>query len=218
MNEDITIHNENEYWRAVYKNQIKFVSKKDSTIIPWEIKTFDPNLKEILDYYKLDTGKLLEIGCGRGDDCKYLADRGFDVTGIDVSPDVIQIAKNNSPNVKFIEGDFFTEVFDSQFDIIIDRGFLHNYNNRLFEIFEICSNIIKPGGKFIVISGNVNQPSIDSCTPPPISIGQIEYHSFTWFKMLYAKEIIFYTDENYLDCLGYMFVLEKINTDVPYNR
>ena len=209
MNEDIIIHNENEYWKAVYKKQIKFVSKKDPTIIPWEIKTFDPNLKEILDYYKLDTGKLLELGCGRGDDCKYLADRGFDVTGIDVSPDVIQTAKNNSANVEFIEGDFFTEVFDTQFDVIVDRGFLHNYENRLFEIFEICSNTLRQGGKLIVISGNVNQPLIDSCTPPPISIGQIEYHSFTWFKMLYAKEIIFYTDENYLDCLGYIFVLEK---------
>ena len=209
MNEDIIIHNENEYWKAVYKKQIKFVSKKDPTIIPWEIKTFDPNLKEILDYYKLDTGTLLELGCGRGDDCKYLSSRGFDVTGIDVSPDVIEIAKNNSSNVKFIEGDFFTEVFDTDFDVIVDRGFLHNYENKLFEIFEICSNVMRPGGKFVIISGNANQPSIDSCTPPPMNVGQIEYHSFPWFKMLYAKEITFYTDENYLNCLGYIFLLEK---------
>jgi SAM-dependent methyltransferase len=209
MNEDIIIHNENEYWKAVYKKQIKFVSKKDPTIIPWEIKTFDPNLKEILDYYKLDTGTLLELGCGRGDDCKYLSSRGFDVTGIDVSPDVIEIAKNNSSNVKFIEGDFFTEVFDTDFDVIVDRGFLHNYENKLFEIFEICSNVMRPGGKFVIISGNANQPPIDSCTPPPMNVGQIEYYSFPWFKMMYAKEITFYTDENYLNCLGYIFLLEK---------
>jgi hypothetical protein len=104
---------------------------------------------------------------------------------------------------------FFTEVFDTDFDVIVDRGFLHNYENKLFEIFEICSNVMRPGGKFVIISGNANQPPIDSCTPPPMNVGQIEYYSFPWFKMLYAKEITFYTDENYLNCLGYIFLLEK---------
>lgn len=211
---------ENQYWKDVYKNKVKFASKKDGTVIPWEINTVDPNLKDFLEHSNLNTGNLLELGCGSGYDSAYLSDYGFNVTGIDVSEDVIELSKKIHINskVNFITADFFQDTLDKQFDIIYDRGFLHNYKNRLEEIFEKLNTLLKKTGKLIIITGSPCQPIIESCMPPPIFLGEIEYYSSKYFKITMAKEIPFITNNNYENCLGYMFILEKINTDILYNR
>jgi len=211
---------DNTYWKNVYRGKVKFASKNNSDVIPWEIKTVDPNLKQFLDSIDLNTGELLELGSGSGYDSVYLADHGFDVTAIDVSEDVIELSKKIHVNskVNFIAADFFQDSTDKKFDVIYDRGFLHNYKNRLQEIFEKLNTLLTDNGKIIIITGSPCQPIIDSCMPPPIFLGEIEYYSSKFFKIVLAKEIPFITDIDFENCLGYMFVLEKINPNIRYNR
>jgi 2-polyprenyl-3-methyl-5-hydroxy-6-metoxy-1,4-benzoquinol methylase len=211
---------DNTYWKNVYRGKVKFASKNNSEVIPWEIKTVDPNLKQFLDSIDLNTGKLLELGSGSGYDSVYLADHGFDVTAIDVSEDVIELSKKIHVNskVNFIAVDFFQDSTDKKFDVIYDRGFLHNYKNRLQEIFEKLNALLTDNGKLIIITGSPCQPIIESCMPPPIFLGEIEYYSSNFFKIVLAKEVPFITDTNFENCLGYMFVLEKINPNIKYNR
>ncbi len=47
--------------------------------------------------------KLLEIGCGPGNITKYLLDKrgDFDILGIDIAPNMIELAKKNNPTVNF---------------------------------------------------------------------------------------------------------------------
>lgn len=211
---------DNTYWKNVYRGKVKFASKNNSDVIPWEIKTVDPNLKQFLDSIDLNTGKLLELGSGSGYDSVYLADHGFDVTAIDVSEDVIALSKKIHVNskVNFIAVDFFQDSTDKKFDVIYDRGFLHNYKNRLQEIFKKLNTLLTDNGKLIIITGSPCQPIIESCMPPPIFLGEIEYYSSNFFKIVLAKEVPFITDANFENCLGYMFVLEKINPTIKYNR
>jgi 2-polyprenyl-3-methyl-5-hydroxy-6-metoxy-1,4-benzoquinol methylase len=211
---------DNTYWKNVYRGKVKFASKNNSDVIPWEIKTVDPNLKQFLDSIDLNTGELLELGSGSGYDSVYLADHGFDVTAIDVSEDVIELSKKIHVNskVNFIAADFFQSSTDKKFDVIYDRGFLHNYKNRLQEIFEKLNSLLTDNGKLIIITGSPCQPIIESCMPPPIFLGEIEYYSSNFFKIVLAKEVPFITDANFENCLGYIFVLEKINPNIKYNR
>lgn len=211
---------DNTYWKNVYRGKVKFASKNNSNVIPWEIKTVDPNLKQFLDSVNLHTGELLELGSGSGYDSVYLADHGFNVTAIDVSEDVIELSKKIHVNskVNFVAADFFQDITDKKFDVIYDRGFLHNYKNRLQEIFEKLNTLLADNGKLIIITGSPCQPIIDSCMPPPIFLGEIEYYSSKFFKIVLAKEIPFITDTDFENCLGYMFVLEKINPNIRYNR
>jgi SAM-dependent methyltransferase len=200
-----------QYWKDVHKNKFKFASKTGSSVLPWDIKTVDSNLKELLDILNLCQGKLLELGCGTGYDTKYLSEKGFDVTAIDISEDAVEIAKQNTHglNIDYIVGDFFNDLPDKQFDIVYDRGFLHNYQDSFLEIFEKLNAIMTEGGKYIFITGNPNQPIIKTCMPPPVFLGAIESYSSNWFKVVLVKEIVFKVDENYQDCLGYIFLLEK---------
>jgi SAM-dependent methyltransferase len=211
---------DNTYWKNVYKGKVKFASKNNSDVIPWEIKTVDPNLKQFLDSVDSNSGELLELGCGSGYDSVYLADRGFNVTAIDISEDVIELSKkiHATSKVDFIATDFFQGTTDKKFDVIYDRGFLHNYKHRLHEIFEKLNTLIVDSGKLIIITGSPCQPIIDSCMPPPIFLGEIEYYSSNFFKIVLVKEVPFITDADFENCLGYMFVLEKINPNIRYNR
>lgn len=47
--------------------------------------------------------KLLDIGCGPGNITKYLLSKrpGFDILGIDIAPNMIELAKANNPAAKF---------------------------------------------------------------------------------------------------------------------
>jgi len=53
-------------------------------------------------------GKILDLGCGYGIESLYLANLGFDVTGIDINNEAIKYARkkaHNKKNIKFICGD-----------------------------------------------------------------------------------------------------------------
>ena len=46
-------------------------------------------------------GKLVDIGCGHGVDCANAHSKGFDIVGIDLSEQMLSIARRNHPNIDF---------------------------------------------------------------------------------------------------------------------
>lgn len=48
---------------------------------------------------------LIEIGCGTGRLAGSFVDEGFQYTGLDMSTDMLNIAKKNNPGLQFIQGD-----------------------------------------------------------------------------------------------------------------
>lgn len=61
--------------------------------------------------------KVLDAGCASGRDSKLLAQRGFDVVGVDISTSLIALAKEKNPSVTFVVGSFLDLPFeDDKFD------------------------------------------------------------------------------------------------------
>ena len=50
-------------------------------------------LNKIINHIKLKKGKVLDVACGKGRHAKYLNKIGFDVVGIDLSKNSIDLAK-----------------------------------------------------------------------------------------------------------------------------
>ncbi|MBR6444291.1 MAG: methyltransferase domain-containing protein, partial [Firmicutes bacterium] len=63
--------------------------------------------------------KVLEIGCGEGDTAQHLKDKyGFEVTGMDISLDMVDRAKKAHPGIEFMYGD--GEILDSFMSFTFD--------------------------------------------------------------------------------------------------
>jgi SAM-dependent methyltransferase len=63
--------------------------------------------RQLLGRFAVETagrGKVCDIGCGPGQVARYLHDAGADVFGLDISPGMLESARQLSPNIGFEEG------------------------------------------------------------------------------------------------------------------
>lgn len=74
--------------------------------------------KEDLDRFSLfmekSQKKILDVGCGTGIALDYLAKKGFETTGIDLSEELLKIASKNSPNSFLYQMDMRKLMFDDK--------------------------------------------------------------------------------------------------------
>lgn len=64
---------------------------------------------------------VLDVGCGSGHPiASYLIEQGLQVTGIDGSQELLNIAKNNCPTMQCVQGDIRTVTLEEQYDGIVE--------------------------------------------------------------------------------------------------
>jgi len=98
---------------------------------PWIIDQAQPDLIAAAENGEIRGPTVLDVGCGDGNNAIYLASRGFEVTGVDVSAKAISIAKQKAReaevDVRFVTLDALNiGTLDKKFDTIIDIGLFHN--------------------------------------------------------------------------------------------
>jgi ubiquinone/menaquinone biosynthesis C-methylase UbiE len=85
-----------------------------------------------------ENDNILDLACGPGQICKYIKEKiNVNITGIDLSKEMLKIAKNNIPDGNFIEDSIITFKTNLLFDLII-IGFGIPYLNK-----EQAKNCIK---------------------------------------------------------------------------
>lgn len=93
----------------------------------WDAGGSPPALRDVLDRDILPGGRALVPGCGAGYDVLTLADRGYDVTGLDVAPTAAERFRQlagDRDDVEIVVGDFFEADLGAPFDLIWDYTFL----------------------------------------------------------------------------------------------
>jgi len=108
--------------------------------------------------------KVLDLGCGGGNNAKFLAENGFDVYGIDGSKTAINICRERfkkwNLTGNFVQGDFLHLPYKNNFfDLVIDRESL--CANRFDNIKNIIKGIykkLKNNGLFISFIYNSFHP------------------------------------------------------------
>jgi 2-polyprenyl-3-methyl-5-hydroxy-6-metoxy-1,4-benzoquinol methylase len=100
---------------------------------------------------------ILEFGCGTGTVAVGLSLAGYNVTGIDHSPDMLKIArekaKSSRAELKFIKGDIIDIDLGREFGLILCLGNtvpLMTGLNDCRRFFKNCVRHLKPGGTMII--------------------------------------------------------------------
>ena len=96
---------------------------------------------------------ILEIGCGTGEFSRLLAGRTERVLALDLSPQMIRLARESSklyPNIDFITGDVMTyQLPDNGFDCIVTLTTLHHL--PIETTLRKIRKALKHGGIFICL-------------------------------------------------------------------
>ncbi len=111
--------------------------------------TVDLNMEEHLEKFISflpEAGTVLDLGCGSGRDSLYFINKGFDVTAMDGSEELCQLASihigQDVLNMQFNELDF-QQVFDG---IWACASLLHTTPEQLHGILSKVSDSLNPGG------------------------------------------------------------------------
>lgn len=95
---------------------------------------------------------VLDVGCGAGQITDYLTQKGLNVTGLDFSQELLKIAKQNSPNSKFILADICDYEQETKVDGIITKDTLfHLPNEDLIHVLQKFKRLLKPNGNICII-------------------------------------------------------------------
>ncbi len=114
----------------------------------YSLENIAENYLELLEDFseRIEGEKVLDAGCGPGRDSKLLSNKGFEVNGIDLSEEMIEIAKEK-------EGDFnVMDVRNLDFEDEVFNGVLANqllvfFNSEEREkAFGELSRVLKTGG------------------------------------------------------------------------
>ncbi len=91
---------------------------------------------------------ILDVGCGAGVKSRYLAGKGFKITGIDFSEKMIEIAKRESPDIDFDVVDIYElDNYGKAFNAVFAQAvLLHIPKAKIQKIIKSLKNKIKPGG------------------------------------------------------------------------
>jgi SAM-dependent methyltransferase len=126
---------------------------------PWRIDQVHDAVRQAFDEGWLTDGMTaLDIGCGIGYTAAWLADRGLDVLGVDLSWHAIDEARRlhaavARPVLSFDVGDVSRPTrLPRRFDALVDRGCLHGLFPRMTPAY--ARNVArwsKPGGHFLLV-------------------------------------------------------------------
>ena len=136
-------------WDQIYR-------KYPLETLGWELGKPRPLLVEFDEKGLIKKGNALDICCGAGTNTVYLAEKGFKVTGIDISSKAIEYARKKAANAKvtldlrvrsFLDLPFSNE----EFDFVFDMGCFHHVKveDRLMFIKGV-HRVLKSGGSYML--------------------------------------------------------------------
>ena len=96
--------------------------------------------------------RVLDLGCGTGNSSEPFVEAGLEVTGLDLSPQMLSVARAKLPGARFVQADFTTFALNETFNLVV--SVFDSLNNLLNpDDFRRCAERVRehlePNGLFI---------------------------------------------------------------------
>ncbi len=128
--------------------------------MPWYYAEIDPDLARAIERYAL-RGSALDVGTGPGTQALALAARGFQTTGVDISPAAVEAARRRDAEgrVRFLVDDVLASRLGEKFDVLLDRGCFHVIpGDRRADYVRAVAARLVPGGMLLLKCFADDQP------------------------------------------------------------
>jgi SAM-dependent methyltransferase len=95
---------------------------------------------------------VLELGCGPGQVGKYLSERGFRVVGLDISFQMLLVARRRTGNRTLVCGDMRSTPFGSEsFSGVVAFYSIHHLPRSVLQsVLAEIRRVLRPAGQFVV--------------------------------------------------------------------
>jgi SAM-dependent methyltransferase len=162
---------------------------------PWDTGCPSTELRRVLADEKVRPCPAVEFGCGTGTNAVWLAQQGFDVTAVDLSPQAIDRARQRAADagvrVRFLVADVLQSLqVDGPFGFFFDRGCYHvvrRINVRPY--LENVERVTAPGGLGLILVGNAREPLNPG--PPVVTEEELRAEWGHGFEIVWLREFRF---------------------------
>lgn len=196
-----------DWFNSPYYHQLYF--NRDKT----EAAAF---INKLIDHLQPPPGAtMLDVACGKGRHSMQLAQKGFDVTGIDLSLDSIEEAlQQESDNLHFYLHDmrlpFWIRYFDYAFNFFTSFGYFRTQREHDNAIHSIAT-ALKKGGTFVMDYLNVHYSEDHNIHHSRQQIDGVEYNITKWYDENYFYKKIEVEDEALEEPLVYTEKVAKFS-------
>jgi 2-polyprenyl-3-methyl-5-hydroxy-6-metoxy-1,4-benzoquinol methylase len=141
-------------WEQIYKNKA----------VPWDVGQAEDALVKLINSDFIKPCKVLEIGCGTGNDAIFMAKKGFDVTAIDISKTAIEEAKKRAEKAgvhcNFLAEDIAElKSVSDKFDFLYDRACFHFIpEEKRDKYIQAAKKLLVKDGCFVLIVSSEKDP------------------------------------------------------------
>lgn len=196
-----------EWFNAPYYHQLYF--ERDEK----EAAAF---IDRLVAYLKPATGnKMLDVACGKGRHSRFLAEKGFDVTGIDISPDSIVAAlRSEKDNLHFFVHDmrlpFYINYFQFVFNFFTSFGYFRTEREH-YDAIRTMAQSLETGGVLVLDYLNVHYAEDHLVHKEEKQQGNITYFITKWFDETHFYKKIIIEDEALEEPLEYTEKVAKFS-------
>jgi len=126
--------------------------------LPWHADALDPPLAEALDRLAAPGRRLVDLGTGDGLVAVAAAQRGFEVTAVDIAPSALGRARERADaagarSIVFVLDDVTAPRLGAAFDVGVDRGLLHGLPRDLRAAYAAAATgWAAAGGTLLVVA------------------------------------------------------------------
>lgn len=114
--------------------------------------------------YLPKTGKILELGAGKGGDANFFKSLGYEVVAVDYSAEALRIAEENFQGIHFLNMDISKglDFNDQEFEAVYSHMSLHYFDSAITRrVFKDINRVLKPNGVFATINNSLDDSEKD---------------------------------------------------------
>ena len=129
---------------------------------------------------------VLDLGCGNGALTHRLRQSGFQVMGLDASPDLLSAARKSYPDIEFVLGDAVDFSLPEPVDVVFSNAVFHWIEKKCHPAMLACvSRALKPGGEFVFeFGGSGNTARIEAALERAFSREGYRYQNPFFFPTI----------------------------------